>query len=305
MEQYVVHRGMHCQVFEHGWRYKVWKSSETGQVEHTIWKRRHYIPMGDYDDPTSFADPPLDQTGTELEKERQERARLLALEKSARRAKQSCSHKIKEAGFSSLLTCTYRENMTDFDRMRSDWAKLLRKLQAIFPGFATVYGFEQQERGAWHVHAAIHKLPVYLWVPQGQGSSRKVMVRSWDYIRRLWRAIVGQGNIDVDGHRRRRRSSRGQHSLALLASYVSKYLTKDHQHGPAGRNRWGSTQGIAVSKPIVLDLPEAPLQDLIDLAFHLPDGHRIVRHRIAVFGRLWFLHTEPGESLHDPRPSEI
>lgn len=297
MDRYVVHRGMHCQVVEHGWRYKVWKSSDTGQIEHVLWKRRQYLPLGDYDDPEAWAGPPVDQADTELEKERAERARLLSLEKSARRAKQSCSHKIKEAGFSSLLTCTYRENMTDFDRVRRDWAAMLRKLAEYVPGFGAVFSFEQQTRGAWHVHAAIHKLPVYLWVPQGRGrGARRVMVRSWDYIRRLWRSIVGDGNIDVDGHRKRRRrgGNRAHQSLAMLAGYVSKYLTKDHASGPPGRNRWGSTQGIAVSKPLVLDLPEMPLGDAIELAFVVPDGHRVVRHRVAQFGKLWVLHTEAG-----------
>lgn len=298
MDRYCVHRGVHCRVVEHGWNYKEWRSATTGQLEHKLWPRLLYIPLADIDDPDVWAEPPIDQSGTVLEAERLERQRLLALEKSARRAKQGCSHKIKEAGFSSLLTCTYRENMQDFDRMRRDWNSMLKKLALHVPGFAAVFAFEQQERGSWHVHAAIHKLPVFLWVPQGRGSKRKVMVRSWDYIRRLWKGIVGEGNIDVDGHRKRRRG-RGGHraheSLARLAGYVSKYLTKDHANGPAGRNRWGSTQGISVSSPQVRQLPPMPMHEAIELAFHLPEGHRIVQHRISRFGRFWWLYSEPGK----------
>ncbi len=302
MAEYVVHRGVHCQVFEDGWNYKEWRSSVTGQMEHKLWPRRIYVPLADIDNPEVWADPPIDQSGTVLEAERLEKQRLLALEKSARRAKQGCSHKIKEAGFSSLLTCTTRENITDFDLFRQHWAAMLRKLAAHVPDFAAVFAFERQERGAWHVHAAIHKLPVYLWVPQGPGSKRKVMVRSWDYLRRLWRSIVGEGNIDVDGHRKRR-GKRGGHrahaSLARLAGYVSKYLTKDHATGPVGRNRWGSTQGIKPPKPAVRQLPPMPLSEAIDLAFHLPDGHRIVRHAVFNFGKCWVLYTERGEPEND------
>lgn len=295
MEQYVVHKGVHCQVFEQGWRVKQWQSPETGQSEFMAWKRRIYVPMGDWDDPDLHAAPPIDQTGTLEEQERLERQRLLGLERSAARAKRTCRLKIKAAGVASLLTCTYRENMTDFDRVRRDWAAMLRKLRRVIPGFRAIYAFEPQDRGSWHVHAAIDKLPVHLDIP-GEGR-----VRSWDYLRRMWRAIVGpdNGNIDVDGHRKTRHGLPGKYraseSLAKLAGYVSKYLTKDHANGIPGRNKWGSTQGIEVSKPVVFDMPEMPLAELIGVAFEVPDGHRIVRHRIGQFGKFWVLYTEPGE----------
>lgn len=295
MDRYCVRNGVHCKVVEHGWVYKSWHSRATGQAEHKLWPRLLYIPLADIDDPSVLADPPVDQSGTVLEAERLEKKRLQALEKSARRAKQGCAHKIKEAGFSSLLTCTYRENMQDFDRLRRDWQYMLRRLREFIPGFSAVFAFERQQRGAWHVHAAIHKLPVYLWVPRGKGDTRKVMVRSWDYIRRLWRGIAGDGNIDVDGHRKRRGTRQSVQSLARLAGYVSKYLTKDHATGPAGRNRWGSTAGITPPKPEVRHLPPMPMSEAIELAFYVPEGHRIAQHRLGGFGKFWVLYTEPGD----------
>ena len=123
MERYVVHKGVYCQVFEQGWKVKQWQCSETGQSELMAWKRRVYVPLGDFDDP-ELRPKDVDQSGTELEKERLERQRLAGLERSAARAKRTCRYKIKSAGLSSLLTCTYRENMTDFDRMRNDWAAM-------------------------------------------------------------------------------------------------------------------------------------------------------------------------------------
>lgn len=308
MEQYVAYRGVWCQVVEHGWRVKDWVSPETGQREVMAWKKRCYFPQGDPDCPEDIANgihvKYSDQTGTVLEEERLERQRQRNKEKSASRAKRTCRHKIKHAGLSSLLTCTYRENMKDFDRIRADWASMLRKLSKAMPWFSAVYAFEEQTRGAWHVHAAIDKLPSHFAVKERDTASptgwRTVRVRSFDYIRRLWRSIVGQdnGNIDVDGHRRGRSGLMGKYraaeSLAKLAGYVSKYLTKDHATGPEGRNRWGSTQGIKVPKPTMIDLPEMPLDELIELAFHVPDGHRIVGHRIGQFGKFWALYTEPG-----------
>lgn len=294
MDQYVVHKGVYCQVFEHGWRVKQWQSKDTGQVELMAWKRRVYVPIADWDDPGVHADGPVDQSDTELEKEREEQRKKRAAEKSAARAKRTCRHRIKSAGASSLLTCTYREKMTDFDRMRADWAAYLRKLRRAIPGFRAVYAFEPQDRGAWHVHAAIDKLPRYFDTVHGR-------VRSWDYLRRLWHSVVGDGNgnIDVDGHLKTRHGLPGKfrasESLAKLAGYVSKYLTKDHENGIAGRNRWGSTQGIEVSKPVVFDMPDMPLADLVRVAFEVPSGHRIVRHHVGRYGKFWMLYTEPGE----------
>lgn len=289
-----MHKGVYCQVFEHGWKVKQWRSDATGQQELMVWPRKVYVPLDDYDNPEVHAGPEVDQSGTEEGKARLERQRLLGLERSAARAKRTCRHKIKSASFGSLLTCTYRENQTNFDKVREDWAAMLRKLRKVLPGFRAVYAFEKQERGAWHVHAAIDKLPTHIDVP---GAGR---VRSWDYLRRVWRAIVGDGNIDVDGHRKTRHGLPGKHrareSLAKLAGYVSKYLTKDHSSGPAGRNRWGSTQGIEVSKPVVWDMPDMPLSELVGLAFACPDGHRIVSHRVDRYGKFWVLYTEPGEA---------
>jgi hypothetical protein len=175
----------------------------------------------------------------------------------------------------------------------------------VIPGFRSVYGFEEQDRGAWHVHAAIDRLPTHFVIKERHKGSltgwREVRVRSWDYVRRLWRSIVGEdnGNIDLDGHRKTRYGHKGKYraaeSLAKLAGYISKYLTKDYGDGLDGRNMWGSTQGMKPPRAYVFDLPEMPLHEAIEMAFHLPDGHRIVSHRIGQFGKFWALFSEPGE----------
>lgn len=307
MSGYVVYKGVYCQVFEHGWRVKKWQSPVTGQTEMMAWKKRCYEPLRDLDGLEGAAVPDVDQSGTLLGLEREEERKRRCAEKSAARAKRTCRLKIKSASFGSLLTCTYRENMRDFDRVRSDWAAMLRKLQRVIPGFRAVFAFEPQERGAWHVHAAIDKLPPWITytekvkVSGGRFESKSCRVRSWDYVRRLWLSVVGQGNgnVDVDGHRRTRHGLpgkyRGAESLAKLAGYISKYLTKEHENGIPGRNRWGSTQGLSPEKPVIFDMPEMPAHELVALAFEVPEGHRVVQHRISQFGKFWVLYTEPGE----------
>lgn len=298
MSRYVVHKGVYCQVHEYGWKVKQWVNPDTGQAERMAWKKCIYEPLGDWDDPDIQAKN-IDQSGTLLEIEREEERKRRALEKSAKRAKRTCRLKIKSAAMKSLLTCTYRENMQDFDRARKDFHDFLRKLRNIIPGFAAVYAFERQARGAWHIHAAIRELPEWLIYTE-KFTGKQVKVRSWNYIRRLWHSVVGKdnGNVDIDGHRRTRHGLRSKHrpaeSLSKLAGYVSKYLTKDYAEGLEGRNRWGSTQGIDVPAPVVFELPEMPLSDLISIAFEIPDGHRVIRHNISQFGKFWLLYTEPG-----------
>lgn len=295
MERYVSHKGVYCQVFEDGWRVRVWENDKTGQRETVAWKRRLYVPIADYDDP-DLKVTNIDQSGTELEAQRKEAARLRALENSGRRAKRNCRWRIKSAAVAQLLTLTYKENQQDFDRARADWKAFWRKVARYWPGARAIFSFEQQQRGAWHVHAAIDKLPTHFNI-DGQ------RVRSFDFLRRLWRSVVGEGNIDVDGHRKNKfglpsqskaeGKARQSESLVKLAGYVSKYLTKDYGSGLIGRNRWGSTQNIDVPPAIVFDMPEMPLSELIALAFDQRPGERIAAHRMGQFGKLWVLYTEP------------
>lgn len=63
-------------------------------------------------------------------------------------------------------------------------------------------------------------------------------------------------------------------SLAKMAAYVSKYLTKHHAEGLEGRRMWDSTQSLTPPKAITLEFPEGPLADIISAAFECPPGHR-------------------------------
>jgi hypothetical protein len=294
VDQYVAHKGVYCQVHEVGWRVKLWECLDTGQREVMAWRRKVYVPLGDFDDPASKV-VEIDQSGTELEAERLEAARLRALARSGARAKRTCRLRIKSSGAAQLLTLTYRANMQDFDQVRRDWKAFVRKVAKYWPEFRAVFAFEQQARGAWHVHAAIPRLPTH-FVHLGQ------RVRSYDLLRRFWLAVCVDGNIDVDGHRKNRmglpmqssgeRRGRARESLAKLAGYVSKYLTKDYGAGLVGRNRWGSTQNIDVPAPVIFDFDDVPLGEVIAACFDQRDDEVIAAHRVGSFGKFWVLYVE-------------
>ena len=136
-------------------------------------------------------------------------------ERATRRARTCVRRLAKSKGLTVLLTLTYRENMTDRERMQRDFDVFMKRLRRVSPGVQYICVFERQKRGAWHAHIAVQRvLPWYLH--KGQ------MVRSYDLLRSLWRAVVGadNGNVDVSRNKRVNRSS------AKLASYLSKYIGK-------------------------------------------------------------------------------
>jgi hypothetical protein len=287
----------------------------TGQREVRITRRLLCIPQSEERHLLDACDPftgedfswDLDINIADLEKKA-----LACRSKAAARAKRNCRHKIKHGRFRHLLTGTYRENMKDFDKMRRDFAAWLRKVRAVVPHFRSVWAFEPQKRGAWHFHATTDALPRFLRHKGIQKPSYEVLTLLWhevvgdvqfDFCGPLepgkeWPvALVSGGTINVDGYTRKTRKK--QHadakafSLAKMAAYVSKYLTKHHAEGLEGRRMWDSTQSLTPPKAITLEFPEGSLADIIAAAFECPPGHRVARHWLNSFGDCWVLDTEP------------
>lgn len=293
MGRMVQRGGLWCEEFRHGWKVKEWSCDATGQRETLVYPRYLYIPQGEPEDDGVAVDQ-VDQSGTLLEAERLEKAREAARVRGRARAKERCRHVIKAHGLCQLMTGTYKENMTDFDRARRDFAAFLRLAVRYVPGFQAVYAFERQKRGAWHWHAAIHKLPA--WV-----SYRGVPVRSFGLLRALWLRVVGQfegrpnGTVNFDGHARGMRrggASELARSVAKVAGYVSKYLTKAVD-GLEGRNMWNRTQGLKADRPSVTIISEdLPFWQVIELACLVPEGHRVARHCVDGRAMFWLMFTE-------------
>lgn len=296
MNDIVNHKGYWCKVHQQGWKIKTWESKLTGQREVMAYPRKIYVPLDDIDNPDTLA-VRVDQTDTVFDDERKERQKLLSEQRARARAKSLCRRRIKSHDLRQMLTGTYLENMIDFDRARRDFAAFLRIMRAHIPGFRAVYAFETQKRGAWHWHCAVDRLPPVIVL-------RGHPVRSFDFVRRMWLSVTGQwegrpnGTVNVDGHAKTKHGlpakRRPAASLAAIAGYVSKYLTKALGGGIAGRNMWGSTQGLDESKPDLIEITDnVSMADIISMAFACPPGHRVVRHFLSQFGDFWLLYTEP------------
>lgn len=178
--------------------------------------------------------------------------------RAVRRAQTKVRRLCKWKGLDTLLTLTYRENMTDRDRMARDWDVFCKRVRRVMPGFEFVCVFERQKRGAWHAHIAVRKIaPYYI--------RRGVMVKSYDLLRSMWRAVVGadNGNVDVSRNKRVSRSS------AKLAVYLSKYIGKELG---SGLEKWensysasGRTLPDAISERVITQSQSEAISALMAL----------------------------------------
>jgi hypothetical protein len=177
-------------------------------------------------------------------------------ERAARRAKTQVRKKCKMIQASQLLTCTYRENMQDFDRIERDHKELVRLIRKYLPDFQYVTAVEPQERGALHLHLAIRAVP--FWLKDGA-----VKVKSANLIRRLWRQVVGRDNGNIDLTAPRRNASH------RVACYISKYVSKGLEDAVFNAKSYWSSRNIPKPKVTKLRFPrEMETWDIVSLLAH-------------------------------------
>ena len=151
--------------------------------------------------------------------------------RAARRATTRVRRLVKVAGLDAMLTLTYRVLQEDLAECKKHLKEFVRRMRRLIPGWQYVAAFEKQTRGCWHVHMAIHKLPMALPATNG------VKVKSYNIVRAVWRSVVGQDNGNIDQSRRKAASGR---SPSKLAAYISKYMLKAFQDGDDWSNRYSS-----------------------------------------------------------------
>lgn len=216
------------------------------------------------------------------EEEQRDRAEAL-LKRAAQRAKKNCRHACKSIGADALMTLTYRENMTDIEVCKANLKEFVRRVRRVWPGFRAVAGFEQQKRGAYHVHMATERVPHAL---QRHG----IKVKSFDLFRSIWRAVAAENGGNVDVQKRKRNSKK---TPARIAAYLSKYITKSFADGEKWSNRWTTFGKIDHVKKISLgEWPD--MRSAIEFAYGcLNSLHQIASTFLHVENDIFFLAAEP------------
>jgi len=174
----------------------------------------------------------------ELPQHLQEQRALENRERATRRARTKVRRLAKFKQLETMLTLTYRENMLDRERIARDVDVFLKRVRRAVPGFEYICVFERQKRGCWHAHLAVKRILSH-YVHRG------VLVKSYDVLRSMWRAVVGQDNGNIDVSRRRRLGR----STARLASYLSKYIGKTFDQAERYVNSY-SASGRALPGPV-------------------------------------------------------
>ena len=235
--------------------------------------------------------------------------RLKSLKKSASRALTMCRRVIKAEGFDELLTLTYRENQLDRALCKKHFAIWFKRMKRALGDFRFCASFEEQKRGAMHVHVACHKLPA-------SATHKGVKVKAWELGTRIWRDVVGPveipgplrpgearrmltggmcfvGGKTRNGGEKRRRNM----SIGKMASYVSKYILKDYENSPEEKNRYSRSNGTVIPKPSKKTYYQKTLAEIIALVFECADDDVIVSHRVGSFKDSYWLVTEPDPLL--------
>lgn len=193
----------------------------------------------------------------------------------------------KAQGLSRLLTLTYRANQTDLALCQAHLKEFLRRIRKVIPGFEYVACFEQQKRGAWHVHLAIRQLPMVL------AYRGLVTVKSFNVVRSIWLSVTKDhgGNIDVG-----RAKHLSKLTPAKCAAYIAKYCMKAYAEGRHGSKRYRASV-CDVPKPTVTEFRAASMAELVEMVVGIAtEGGRVVATSwLSDFGDCYFIAAEtPG-----------
>jgi hypothetical protein len=128
------------------------------------------------------------------------------LAKSQQRSRRTIRHKAMMLNADRMLTLTYRDNVTCLKTAWKDFKAFSRKMKSDYDDkWQYICVPEFQKRGAVHFHLAIHgRFDV-------------------DRVRKIWRSVIGDGNIDITSPRQFGKSS---WNPRRISAYLSKYLTK-------------------------------------------------------------------------------
>ncbi len=161
--------------------------------------------------------------------------------KSVARARQHLRWLVKSLQADHLVTLNYRENMQDISRLKRDWQAFVRLVVARYPNWQYVAVHEMQDRGALHLHIAVH----------GRQDIK--------YLRRCWYKVLGAspdatgadtpGQVDVSGPSKRFGGKGYTWKANNLAGYMGKYMHKQFAESEKGAKRYWASKSLQLPVP--------------------------------------------------------
>jgi len=180
---------------------------------------------------------------TTVETSEEERARKDEenIQRAARRARKAVATLVKSIGADHLLTLTYRDNISDTERLDRDFTKFIRLVREKLPEWRYVAVRELQERGSLHMHIAC------------------VGKQDIEHLRACWYTALGglptdsgentKGAVNVVGRKKRFSGQSPIYSALQLSTYLTKYISKtfesDHK---LGMRRYKASRNIPLPK---------------------------------------------------------
>jgi hypothetical protein len=171
----------------------------------------------------------------ELTDEQQANKVLENYNRSMRRSRQSIRWVNKCMEADHMVTLSYRENMLDVFRLRSDFNRFVRLVHARYPDWKYCAVREPQDRGSLHLHIATH----------GHQDLK--------YLRKCWYMALGSppdvtgastpGQIDITGPSKRWGGSGARWASDKLSAYMTKYLHKAFEQIKSGEQRYWVSKG--------------------------------------------------------------
>lgn len=225
-----------------------------------------------------------------------------SLKRSVRRARQRVRWLVKTIEADHMLTFSYRENVTDENKLKSDLQATIRLIRNRFPEFQYVAVREYQERGALHLHMAVKgKQPIkwilYCWLKAiGQDDTQLV---DW-YIHGIPLAGNSKGAVNVRAPSRYWGGKGDTWKSDKLSGYLTKYIYKDFENSAKGAKRYWHTRGIEPIKCIKFWLGATSFIDALREARDAVAEQGICEMKIWAdeeIGNIWISGTAP--QFHD------
>jgi hypothetical protein len=164
---------------------------------------------------------------------KEEKSLKTSVERSRRMIRKRC----KAIRADRMLTLSTRANETRVEVWAKWWDEFRRRMNRV-KDFHYVAVLERQERGAWHIHVAVH------------GRQR------WKLLRSIWISVISKSGTDGAvndsiGNGKRKWlfeywGGKGRAMRHRIATYIAKYAGKDGDSSTFNKKRYWTSKGIVV-----------------------------------------------------------